>query len=107
MNYKVQLTTEAEDDIRSIFEYIAFTLHSVQNAVGQIDRLEKSMSSLRQMPERFRSYEKEPWHSRNLHIMPVNNYLIFYVPDDKDQTVTVIRIMYSRRDIDSQLDSLL
>ena len=99
MNYKVQLTTEAEDDIRSIFEYIAFNLHSVQNAVGQIDRLEKSMSSLRQMPERFRSYEKEPWHSRNLHI--------FYVPDDKDQTVTVIRIMYSRRDIDSQLDSLL
>ena len=91
MNYKVQLTTEAEDDIRSIFEYIAFNLHSVQNAVGQIDR----------------SYEKEPWHSRNLHIMPVNNYLIFYVPDDKDQTVTVIRIMYSRRDIDSQLDSLL
>ena len=60
MNYKVQLTTEAEDDIRSIFEYIAFNLHSVQNAVGQIDRLEKSMSSLRQMPERFRSYEKEP-----------------------------------------------
>lgn len=42
MNYKVQLTTEAEDDIRSIFEYIAFNLHSVQNAVGQIDRLEKA-----------------------------------------------------------------
>ena len=32
MNYEVRLTTEAENDLRGIFEYIAFELQSPQNA---------------------------------------------------------------------------
>lgn len=58
MNYEVRLTTEAENDLRGIFEYIAFELQSPQNAAGQLDRLEQSIMSLDQMPERFRVYEK-------------------------------------------------
>ena len=73
MNYEVRLTIEAENDLRGIFEYIAFELQSPQNAAGQLDRLEQSIMVLDQMPERFRVYEKEPWHSRNLRIMPVDN----------------------------------
>lgn len=34
---------------------------------------------LEQMPERFREYEKEPWHSRGIHIMPVDNYCVLYI----------------------------
>ncbi|MFR5076693.1 MAG: hypothetical protein ACLTDX_01095 [[Clostridium] innocuum] len=36
---------------------------------------------LNQMPERFLGYEKEPWHSRGLRIIPVDNYCVFYIPD--------------------------
>lgn len=36
--------------------------------------------------------------------MPVDNYLVFYVPSHDDLTVTVIRIMYGGRDIDKQLE---
>jgi hypothetical protein len=57
------------------------TLHKIcsqfQNAADQLDRLEKGIASPHQMPERFRAYDKEPWRSRNLRIMPVDNYLIF------------------------------
>ena len=35
--------------------------------------------------------------------MPVDNYLVFYIPQEEDKTVTVIRVMYGRRDIDAQL----
>lgn len=66
MNYNVRLTAEAEKDLRGIFEYIAFDLQSVQNAVGQLERLERRIVSLNDMPERFQIYEKEPWHRRNL-----------------------------------------
>ena len=89
MNYEVRLTTEAENDLRGIFEYIAFELQSPQNAAGQLDRLEQSIMSLDQMPERFRVYEKEPWHSRDLRIMPVDNYLVFYIPNHEEQTVKI------------------
>ena len=42
-------------------------------------------------------------HSRNLRVMPVDNYLVFYIPDHQVKTVTVLRIMYGGRDIDAQL----
>ncbi len=107
MIYEVRLTTEAENDLRSIFEYIAFELQSPQNATGQLDRLEQSIMSLDQMPERFRVYEKEPWHSRNLRIMPVDNYLVFYIPNHRELTVKVMRVMYGGRDIPKQLNRLM
>ena len=107
MNYEVRLTTEAENDLRGIFEYIAFELLSPQNAAGQLDRLEQSIMSLDQMPERFRVYEKEPWHSRDLRIMPVDNYLVFYIPNHEEQTVKIMRVIYGGRDIDKQLNRFL
>ena len=107
MNYEVRLTTEAENDLRGIFEYIAFELQSPQNAAGQLDRLEQSIMSLDQMPERFRVYEKEPWHSRDLRIMSVDNYLVFYIPNHEEQTVKIMRVIYGGRDIDKQLNRFL
>lgn len=58
---------------------------------------------LEEFPEKFRHYEKEPWRSRGLRVMPVDNYLVFYIPDQDTGIVTVIRIMYAGRDVDSQL----
>ncbi|NMA69796.1 MAG: type II toxin-antitoxin system RelE/ParE family toxin [Desulfitobacterium sp.] len=100
MNYVIKLTPEAQNDLLRIFEYIAHDLQSVQNAVGQLDRLEKAISSLQQMPERFRVYDKEPWRSRNLRIRPVDNYLIFYIPDNEKKSVTILRVLYNGRNID-------
>ena len=36
-------------------------------------------------------------------ILPVDNYLVFYIPDRVAGIVTVIRVMYAGRDVDSQL----
>ena len=59
------------------------------------------------MPERYHLDDKEPWKERNLRIMPVGNYLVFYIPRSEEKTVTVIRVMYGRRDIDAQLKQIL
>ncbi len=106
MSYEIRMTPQAQNDLRGIFEYIAFTLQSPQNAAGQLDRLEESIDSLEQMPERFRVYDKEPWRSRNLRIMPVDHYLVFYIPNREEETVTIIRVIYGGRDIDRQLESM-
>lgn len=104
MSYRVVLSNQADEDIRGIYEYIAYDLQSQQNAIGQLDRLEKEILSLDEMPERFGVYKHEPWHSKNLRVMPVDNYLVFYIPDREMQTVNVIRVMYGGRDIGTQLD---
>ncbi len=104
MIFIIEVSDQADIDLRNIYEYIAFELQSPENASGQLDRLEKSILSLGQMPERFREYEKEPWHSRGLRIMPVDNYCVLYIPDLEKALVTIIRVMYGGRDIETQLE---
>ena len=99
----MKFQNKQDADLRGIFEYIAFELQSVQNASGQLDRLEESILALEEMPERYRKYEKEPWHSRGLRMMPVDNFIVFYIPDKEKQIVTIIRVMYAGRNIDDQL----
>ena len=104
MIYEVELSEQADSDLRGIFEYIAFELQSPENASGQLDRLEEQILSLDTMPERYRKYEKEPWKSRGLHVVPIDNYCVLYIVDNDDRTVSIMRVMYAGRDIDVQLN---
>ena len=69
--YSVEITDAAAADLRGIYEYIAFELASPESAAAQLGRLEANICSLDSFPERFRQYDKEPWHSRGMRIMPV------------------------------------
>ena len=103
MIFNVVTSMQAEEDLRGIFEYIAFELLSPENAGKQLERLEKQILSLNEMPERFPRYGKEPWHSRGLRFVTVDNYIVFYLPDAEEQVVTILRVMYSGRNIEEQL----
>ena len=103
MNYSIVLTESAQSDLSAIFRYIAVDLQSVQNANAQLSRIERAIASLDQMPERYRVCDRKIWRGRNMRVMPVDNYLVFYVPSNDDLTVTVVRVMYGGRDIDGQL----
>ncbi|MBR1731966.1 MAG: type II toxin-antitoxin system RelE/ParE family toxin [Ruminococcus sp.] len=97
MNYIVNISDQADKDIRSIFEYIAVSLMSPENAVAQLSRLEERIGKLEQLPKRF------PIYKNDIHMMPVDNYLVFYSVYDISNTVAVLRVMYGRRDIDKKL----
>ena len=102
--YEIEITLKAKQDLEEIYHYIAIDLKEIRIAENQLNRLERAIYSLDKMPERFRVYERELWRSRNLRIMPVNNYLVFYVSEHKAKTVTVIRVIYGGRDIPKQLE---
>ena len=104
MIFHVAYSAEARQDLRDIYEYIAYELLAPEAAAGQTERIMKAARSLEQMPMRHRLYEEEPWHSQGLRVLPVDNYLVFYLPDENSATVNIIRIMYGGRDIDKQLN---
>lgn len=106
MNYSIVMTPQAKCDLREIFKYIAFDLQSAQSATDQIGRLEKAIASLNTMPERYRIFDRQTWRERNLRIMPVDNYLVFYIPSQDDCSVTVLRIMYGGRNIDNHFKGM-
>ena len=103
MIYEVIMTAQADADLRGIYEYIAFELLSPDNARVQLERLEESIIGLKEFLRRFRLYGKELWHSRGLRVMPVDNYQVFYIPDDITRRVTIMRVMYDGRNVDEQL----
>lgn len=37
-------------------------------------------------------------------IVPVDNYVVLYIPDSDKKIVTILRVMYARRGIDNQLN---
>ncbi len=101
--FDVVISDQAEQDLRGIYEYIAFELLSPENAAGQLSRLEKAILRLDSFPEKHRQYEEEPWQSRNLRMLPIDNYVVFYIPDNDGRTVTVLRVIYGGRDMKTQL----
>jgi len=55
------------------------------------------------MPERYPLWADEPWHSRGLRKLLVNNYVVIYFVDHDHGCVQVVRIVYAGRDIAAQL----
>ena len=53
MIYEVEVSEQADRDLREIFEYIAFELQSPENAIGQLNRLEEQILSLARYLEVF------------------------------------------------------
>lgn len=102
-SWAVAYTEHAERDLRDIYEYIAFSLLEPDIARRQARRIMDAVAKLSELPYCFHLYDKEPWHGKGLRVLPVDNYLAFYLPVETRQTVIVIRIMYGGRDIDTQL----
>lgn len=103
MTYFVQITNHAENDIRHLVEYIAYERQSLTNASKQLNRIEQVIMNLSEMPDRFRLYDREPWRSRGLRVAVVNQYCIFYIVNKEEMIVSIIRVMHSRQDMDTQL----
>lgn len=53
----------------------------------------------------MRYVEWELWHSMKMHQLPVDNFIVYYLVDDEERAVTVVRVFYSGRDIEGIINS--
>ena len=102
MIWKINYSDSSKEDLFSIYEYISIELSAPKAAGGLLDRLFKSVRSLEEFPMRHPVYDKEPWKTRNIRFIPVENYIVFYLIDEKSGTVNVVRIIYAGRDMEKQ-----
>lgn len=103
MKYKLIITEETEHDIEQIYEYIAYSLLSHDTAANQIRRIEHMINTLNSMPERYPEYSKGALKSKGLRYVPIDNYVIFYMPDKSLKTVTIVRILYCKTNFSVKL----
>ena len=103
MRWDVHYADAALQDLQNIYDYISDVLLEPGIAEKQTDRIMSAAESLEHMPYRYRLCEYKLWHSKGLRVLPVDNYLIFYLPDESRGVVDIYRIIYGSRDIGNHL----
>ena len=103
MKYEVVISDKANADLRNIYEYIAYEKLAPEIASGFIDRLEEQILTLEELPYRFGEYDGEPWRSAGLRVMPIENYVVCFIPNDENATVTIVRVFYCGQNIENHL----
>ena len=104
-SYEVGYSTDAYNDLREIYAYIANELLVPDTAATQLRRIQKKILSLDFLPSRYALVELEPWHSKKVHQLPVDNYIVYYVVKEEQKTVTVVRIFYSGQNVENIVNS--
>lgn len=96
--YSVVITPETEADLENLWGYITYELEVPDSAYKIVDDIYAAIAKLDSMPKRFRIIPREPWQSRGVRFMFVDNYRVHYLVDDRTKTVTVFSVMYCRAD---------
>ena len=100
-------TFQAQQDLKNIYEYIAYSLLVPDTARSMYQQIIQSVRSLESMPERNPLYKEEPWRSQGVRFVPVKNYLLFYTVNNETHTVSIARILYGGMDINHQLEETI
>ena len=93
--YNVSLTSRALRDLDGIYAYIAQTLLVPETALGMVDKIEKEILSLEEMPYRFPERKTGAYANKGYRQLFVGNYTVIYRIDEKRRQVIVITIRYS------------
>ena len=96
--YSVIIGKLAERDIFEAVSYIREFLFQPESALRIYRSIKACIMSLSEMPERFAVISEEPYSSMGVRKVAAENYLIFYLINEKEKTVSIIRVLYNRRE---------
>lgn len=96
--YSLRLTTRAEADLDEIYAYIANSLFALEAAENLMDKIENSIMRLIAFPYSFSLVLNEPLKKRGYRKLIVDNYMVFYLVDEREHQVIVMRILYGASD---------
>jgi addiction module RelE/StbE family toxin len=103
LTYRLVITELAEEDLRDIANYIANELLEPTTARKMITRIAEAIFQLEQMPFRNGLVRDEQLAAKGIRYLLVHPYIVFYVISDNEETVSIIRILYGKRQWSSLL----
>jgi toxin ParE1/3/4 len=96
--FTVNYTTPAEEDLISIFEYISNILKAPSAAENLLNEIEEQTKVLEENPFIYPLAKDEYINKQGIRHIGVKNYFLFYTIEEGRNIISVIRIMYARRD---------
>ncbi len=92
MKYKVLLTNEATDDVFNLIRYIQIELCNPDAANKLYMNLKREVNNMGDFPLKFADSGIK-YRGYTIHKRAYQSYLLFYIINDEDQTVYVLRIL--------------
>jgi toxin ParE1/3/4 len=96
--YNIEITEPAEKDLYEIGVYISKELLEPETAKKVVFKIAKGIITLEDMPLRSAIVADDRLVYKGIRRILVDNYIVFYIVTEDSKTVTIIRILYSRRD---------
>ncbi len=106
MKFEIVYSDRALNDLRNVYSYIATELLAPDAAKRISTKIMDGIDALCEMPNRNPLYEKEPWRSRGLRKLIVENFIAFYLPMEKQKQVLIVTIMYGKRNVSEILKQI-
>lgn len=103
MIYSISYTPPATRDIRCILDYISYAIFEPQAALSVVNAITARISKLETMPVRYPVYRDWPVKTEKIRYFTVKNYVVFYSCNEKNLTVSIVRVIYGGRDIAAEL----
>ena len=95
-----RLTKRAESDLDGIVSYIAVELSTPQAASDFVDKLKDNIDETRAFPESGSPVDNEFLQVENLRKKLIGNYIMYYLPDMREKTIYIVRIVYGKQNMD-------
>jgi plasmid stabilization system protein ParE len=99
--YDFELTEIAESDIDEAFEYIAEILDNPDAASALVEELEIQINGICKKPESGRIVKNDFLRRNDIWRFLVKNYIAYYIIDDENEKIVILRFIYSGRNQDN------
>ena len=96
--YNIVISKDAWEDIEDAFKYISDILFEPDIAKKIQRTLLIRIKSLETMPKRNAVIDMEPYKTRGVRILLIENYKVFYVVDEEKDMIYILNVLYKHRD---------
>ena len=96
-SFRVEFLHGSASDLQEIASYITLELMNPESASRIVERINNSGKSLAIMPQRYRLVDDVRLARKGIRMMPVENYFLFYTIDKRRKRVSILRVLYNRR----------
>ena len=104
--YNYVLTESAEADVDEAFDYIANELVNPDAASAFADELEEKLEEICKAPKTGRPVHNPYLKRDDVRRVLVKNYIAYYLIDEEEENIVVLRVVYSRRGQDKVLKTI-
>ena len=98
-NYSFKYSENAKKDLFNIFDYIAIDLSNIKAAENLFANIETAIDDLCTFPKSAPLMNNEYLSKKLIRKKVVDNYLILYYPDEINRVILIVRVMYSKMDL--------